>query len=80
MQVNAFPSDGKDFTGSAEFNFLFTFDSVTTTIEIPVTIFDNSVFELTEFFDATLSFPGAPVPRVTLDPDSAQTTVFDDDG
>ena len=59
---------------------LLTFDSVTTTIDVTVTIINDTVFELTESFSVFLSFPGDPVPRVTLAPDSAQTTIIDDDG
>ena len=71
-------TDGNDYNSFT--NLLLTFDSVTTTIDIPVTIIDDTAFELRESFNASLSFPGAPVPRVTLSPDSAQTTIFDEDG
>ena len=57
-----------------------SFDSATTTFDIPVSIIDDSVYELTEYFKSALSFPGAPVPRVTLYPNSTQTAIFDDDG
>ena len=40
----------------------------------------DSTFELTELFGASLAFPGAPPPRVTLAPASAQVTILDDDG
>ena len=69
---------GNDYVSIA--NLLLTFDSVTTTIDVPVNITDDTVFELTESFIATLSFPGAPPTGVILDPDSAQTTIIDDDG
>ena len=71
-------ADGNDYNSVG--TFLLTFDSATTSIDVPVTIIDDTVFELTESFIVTLSFPGAPVPGVTLDPDSAQTTILDDDG
>ena len=70
-------TDGNDYIIT---ELLLTFDSVTTTIDVPVTIIGDTIFEHTESFDTTLSFPGAPVPRVTLAPDSAQTTILDDDG
>ena len=71
-------TDGNDYTGVG--NFLLTFDSVNTDIDVPVTIVDDTVFELAESFSATLAFPGDPIDGVVLDPDSAQTTIFDDDG
>ena len=71
-------TDGNDYNGIT--NLLLTFDSVTTNIDVPVNIIGDTIFELTESFNASLSFPGDPVPRVTLDPDSAQTTIIDDDG
>ena len=72
-------TDGNDYIIT---ELLLTFDSVTTTIDVPVTIIGDTVFEVTESFNATLSFPGAPVPRdsVSLAPDSAQTTILDNDG
>ena len=71
-------TDGNDYNSIT--NLRLTFDSTITTIDVSVTIINDTVYELTEFFNAFLSFPGAPVPRVTLAPDSAQTTIFDDDG
>ena len=61
--------------------FEFTFDNVVTEVEASnsyqwVTV----TFELTELFGASLAFPGAPPPRVTLAPASAQVTILDDDG
>ena len=59
---------------------LLTFDPSTSHIDVSVTLLNDSIFELTEKFSATLSFPGDPLPGVTLSPDSAQITIFDDDG
>ena len=73
-----FLADRSDYISFA--NLLLTFGSVTTTIDVPVTIIGDTVFELVESFNATLSFPGAPVSRVIIFPNSAQTTIFDDDG
>ena len=51
------------------------------TFDIPLTLVDDDVFELTETLQASLSFPGgiAP-PRVLIDPGLATVTIFDDDG
>ena len=70
--------DGSDYNGIASLDF--TFDSVTRTVDASVPLVGDSIFELTELFGASLSFPGAPPPRVTLAPDNAQVTILDDDG
>lgn len=54
---------------------LLTFDSSTTTVDLPMIVINDFVFELTESATASLSFPEAPVPRVTLSPDSALVTI-----
>ena len=75
---NLFPYvDGSDYVGVAG---QYIFDSTTTAIDVPVTISGDNVFELIELFNASLLFFGAPIPRVTLAPDSAQVTILDDDG
>ena len=61
-------------------NKSLTFGPSTARIDIPVTVVDNNFYELTESFVATLSFPGDPVSRVSLSPESAQITIFDEDG
>ena len=70
--------DGNDYSGIS--NLLLTFNSITTVIDIPVTINDDNVYELTEMFNATISFPGDPLPRVTLSPESALISIIDEDG
>ena len=40
----------------------------------------HNILELTKPLNASLSFPGVPIPRVILAPDSAQVTILDDDG
>ena len=70
--------DGNDYSGIS--NLLLTFNSITTVIDIPVTINDDNVYELTEMFSAAISFPGDPLPRVTLSPESALISIIDEDG
>ena len=70
--------EGNDYTGIPSLSL--TFDPNTSSIHIPVDINNDNIFELTEMFSAALSFPGDPIPRVTLLPDSTQITIFDDDG
>jgi hypothetical protein len=70
-------TDGSDYSGFAG---EFTFDSTTRTVNAPVPLVDDSIFELTELFGASLAFPGDPPSRVTLAPDTAQVTILDDDG
>ena len=69
--------DVSDYGG---FTRLYTFESATDVINVSVTIPDDGIFELTELFNASLAFPGDPIPRVILAPDSAQVTILDDDG
>ena len=71
-------TDGSDYSGFAGIDF--TFDSTTSTVNVSVPLTDDTAFELTEQFGASLAFPGAPPPRVTLAPDAAQVTILDDDG
>ena len=59
---------------------MLTFGPNSNRSEILVTIVDDNVYELTEKFNGVLSFPGDPVPRVTLSPNSADVTILDDDG
>ena len=69
--------DGSDYNGLTA---LYTFNSIISTIDVPVPITGDNIFELTELFSASLAFPGAPIPRVVLAPDSAEVTILDDDG
>ena len=69
--------DGSDYSGLTA---LYIFDSIISTIDVPVPIIDDSIFELTELFSTCLAFPRDPIPRVTLAPDFAEVTILDDDG
>ena len=68
-------ADSSDYSGFAEIEF-----TVTRMVDASVSLIDDTVFELTEQFGASLAFPGAPPPRVTLTPDAAQVTILDNDG
>ena len=59
---------------------MLTFGPANTLVDIPVTINDNNVYELTEMFSAAISFPGDPLRRVTLSPESALISIIDEDG
>ena len=67
-----------------EFSQQYTFDSTTNIINVQLPIMGvNNVSELTEYYFSTrLSFPDAPIPRVTLSPDYSQITIktLDDNG
>ena len=76
--LNSPHTDGSDYSGFAGIDF--TFDSNTSTVDVPVPLTDDAIFELTEQFGASLAFPGAPPPVVTLAPFAAQVTILDDDG
>ena len=71
-------SDGNDYNEVQ--SMLLTFGPASNHSEIPVTIIDSNVYELTEKFNGIISFPGDPVDRVTLSPNSADVTILDDDG
>ena len=68
-------TDGSDYRGFAGLEF--TFDSVTRAVDVPVPLIDDDTVELTESFGASLAFPGAPPPGVTLSPDTALVTILD---
>ena len=68
---------GSDYSESV---IQFTFDSATREVDVSVPIISDSLFELTELFNASLAFTGAPPPRISLAPASAQVTIRDDDG
>ena len=70
-------SDESDYNGH---HMLLTFGPSSRRSEIPVAIFNDNVYELTEKFDGILSLPGNPVPGVALLPDTAQVIISDDDG
>ena len=61
-------------------SMLLTFGPLSSNIDIPVTIINDSVYERTEEFHGILSFPGNPVPRVILSPNATNVTILDDDG
>ena len=75
--VHAISANGSDYQVKS---MLLTFGPTFTRTDIPVTIIDNNVYELAEEFNGILSFPGDPVPGVTLSPAATVVTILDDDG
>ena len=73
-------SDGNDYNKVQ--SMLLTFGPMSNRSEIPVTIINNNVYELTEKFNGILSFPQDPVPKVALSPkfNAMNVTILDDDG
>ena len=69
-------TDGSDYSKFARIEFTLT----TRIIDAPVPLIDDDIFELTEQFGASLTFPEVPPSRVTLASDPAQVTILDDDG
>ena len=63
-------------------NDLLTFDSSNTvvTVNVSIIVTNDSIPEDDEQFTVSLSFPGEPIPRVTLDPDNATVTILEFDG
>ena len=68
-------ADSADYSGFAGIEF-----TVTRTVDASIPLIDDTTFELSELFGASLAFPGTPPSRVTLAPDTAQVTILDDDG
>ena len=58
---------------------LLTFNADTTSIEVPVNITDDCVYEGEEDFSGTLTLVSDP-PRVTIGPSNAVATILDDEG
>ena len=69
--------DGNDYVNNGP--QILVFDSDITSLSIPLQLTDDSIFELTEMLQASLSFPAGVAPeRVILDPDLANITIVDD--
>ena len=69
---------GTDYVNTGPQTLVFNSGITRQSITLPLV--DDSIFELTEMLQASLSFPGGDAPeRVILDPDLASITVFDDD-
>ena len=80
MMLYVFCADGTDYSAPAGGQIL-QFGPGNTSFTVPLTIVNDSIFELTESLQAILSFPdGGDPPLVFLDPGVANITIFDDDG
>ena len=73
-------TDDVDYIGRTR--DLLTFDSSNTavTINVSIIVTNDSIPEDDEQFTVSLSFPGEPIPRVTLDPNNATVTILEFDG
>ena len=69
--------DGPDYVGRS--NVLLTFNADTTSIEVPVNITDDSVYEGEEDLSGTLNLV-SDSPRVSIGPSNAVATILDDEG
>ena len=59
----------------------FTFDSIIRVVSASVSLINDDTFELSESFGASLVLAGPPPSnRVTLDPNTTQVIILDDDG
>ena len=59
---------------------MLQFGPGSTSFTISLPIIDDDTSELTENFQASLSFVGAAPPRMSIDPGVATITILDDDG
>ena len=74
--------DGSDYSAPVDGQIL-QFGPGNIVLDIPLSLIDDDVFELTETLQASLSFPGGiDTTRVNIDPDLdiANITIFDEDG
>ena len=67
---------GSDYVGRS--NMLLTFNAATRSIEVPVNLIDDSVYEEEEDFSGTLTLASSSQ-RVTIVQGSALATIVDDD-
>ena len=76
------------FVSTADVNYgrvsqPLTFDSVNNAITVNVSIFINmseTSHEMDEHFTVSIAFPGEKIPRVLLEPDSTNVTIFEASG
>ena len=68
--------DGSDYDGQS--NVLLTFNADTTSIEVPVNITDDSLYDGEEDFSGTLTLV-SDSPRVIFDPSNAVATILNDE-
>ena len=70
--------DGSDYVSDGPLTLVF--NSGNTRQSIPIPLIDDSIFELTETLQASLSVSGGVAPEhVILNPDLADITILDDD-
>ena len=70
---------GEDYI--ANLGQLLIFDSSNSSIDVPVTIEDDSVYEFDEVFFGNLTRDGSLASlRVNVDPASARATIIDEEG
>lgn len=69
---------GNDYEALSE--RLLTFGPASTRFDVTVNISNDNIFEVTEYFSASLTLSSQPVERIAVDPDNTDITIFDDDG
>ena len=61
-------------------SYHLTFDSSNTINVIPLVIIDDETDENIEILSASISFPGLPLQRVFLEPNTTMVEIHDNDG
>ena len=75
----SFSPGGFDYAAVGPFTLVFEPGITQITFEVPLV--NDTVFEITESLNATLSFPdGIASPRVSIAQETTQITILDDDG
>ena len=72
---NSFISAGEDYIG---LSYHLTFDSSNAISVVPLAILDDEADENMEVMLASLSFPGLPLERVLLEPNTTVVQIHDD--
>ncbi len=57
----------------------FTLTASNENIQVPVSLINDGVYELTETFSASLSFTSDVPPHTTISPNNAAITIADDE-
>ncbi len=57
----------------------FTLNASNENIQVPVSLINDGVYELTETFSASLTFTSDVPPRTTISPNNANITIIDDE-
>ena len=73
-------TDGINYKGMTNYSLTFNSTKIENTVNISIIATNETQPEMDEEFTVSLSFPGEPIPRVTLEPDNATVKIFEVNG